>query len=57
MFQLLEYIGRSPTVGLAQACHPLDTSNHYFEIEIVDPGKACHIAIGVARKVGGSSST
>ncbi|KAI0227695.1 SPRY domain-containing protein 3 [Lamellibrachia satsuma] len=48
--QLLEYTGRSPTVGLAQACHPLDTSNHYFEIEIVDPGKACHIAIGVARK-------
>ncbi|KAK2193691.1 hypothetical protein NP493_8g05025 [Ridgeia piscesae] len=48
--QLLEYTGRAPTVGLAQTSHPLDTRNHYFEIEIVDPGVACHIAIGVARK-------
>ena len=54
VLQMLEYTGRSPTVGLAQTCYPLDTRNHYFEIEIVDPGKLCHIAIGVARKVGDS---
>jgi hypothetical protein len=24
--------------------------NHYFEIEIVDPGTSCYIAIGLARK-------
>jgi hypothetical protein len=40
MFQLLEYNGRGKSihdVGLAQARYPLDTTNHYFEIEIVDP--------------------
>ena len=24
--------------------------SHYFEIEIVDPGSSCYIAIGLARK-------
>lgn len=50
---LLEYNGRGKSihdVGLAQARYPLDTTNHYFEIEIVDPGENCYIAIGVARK-------
>ena len=54
MFQLLEYNGRGKSihdVGLAQARYPLDTTNHYFEIEIVDPGENCYIAIGVARRV------
>lgn len=50
---LLEYNGRGKSihdVGLAQARYPLDTTNHYFEIEIVDPGENCYIAIGVARR-------
>lgn len=37
-------------VGLAQGRYPLDTRCHYFEIEIVDPGENCYIAIGLARK-------
>lgn len=51
---MLEYSGRGKSihdVGLAQARYPLDTSNHYFEIEIVDPGENCYIAIGIARRV------
>ncbi|KAI0214366.1 SPRY domain-containing protein 3 [Lamellibrachia satsuma] len=51
--QLLEYTGRGKNitdVGLAQARHPLNTTNHYFEIEIIDPGENCYIAIGLARK-------
>ena len=54
LFQLLEYTGRGKSitdVGLAQARYPLDTTNHYFEIEITDPGDNCYIAIGLARKV------
>ena len=53
--QMLEYVGRGNSiidVGLAQARRPLDTRNHYFEIEIVHPGTNCYIAIGLARKVG-----
>jgi len=49
---LLEYTGRGKSiidVGLAQARSPLDTTNHYFEIEIQDPGENCYIAIGLAR--------
>lgn len=49
----LEYIGRGKSihdVGLAQARWPLDTTYHYFEIEIMDPGENCYIAIGVARR-------
>ena len=51
-------------VGLAQAKTALCTRykiqffdgpkfhlrSHYFEIEIVDPGSSCYIAIGLARK-------
>lgn len=51
--QLLEYVGRGKSlidVGLAQARTPLCTRSHYFEIEIIDPGSNCYIAIGLARK-------
>ena len=51
---MLEYAGRGKNitdVGLAQARHALNTRNHYFEIEIVDPGESCYIAIGLTRKV------
>jgi len=51
--QVLEYTGRGKSlidVGLAQARTPLSTRTHYFEIEIMDPGKDCYIAIGLARK-------
>jgi len=51
--QLLEYCGRGKSlidVGLAQAKTALCTRSHYFEIEIVDPGSSCYIAIGLARK-------
>ncbi|GCC40946.1 hypothetical protein chiPu_0024854, partial [Chiloscyllium punctatum] len=37
-------------VGLAQAKLPLSTRSHYFEVEIVNPGAKCYIAVGVARK-------
>ncbi|XP_005112082.1 SPRY domain-containing protein 3 [Aplysia californica] len=49
----LEYAGRGRTihdVGLAQAKLPLDTTNHYFEFEIVDPGEGCYVAIGLAKQ-------
>ena len=52
--QVLEYAGRGRTihdVGLAQAKHPLDTTSHYFEFEIVDPGEGCYVAIGLAVRV------
>ena len=51
---MLEYNGRGGTirdVGLAQARSALNTTLHYYEAEIVDPGESCYIAIGVARKV------
>lgn len=53
--QLLEYLGKGKSivdVGLAQARRPLSTRSHYFEVEIVDPGEKCYIALGLARKVG-----
>lgn len=56
--QLLEYLGKGKSivdVGLAQARHPLSTRSHYFEVEIVDPGEKCYIALGLARKVGASA--
>lgn len=56
--QLLEYLGKGKSivdVGLAQARHPLSTRSHYFEVEIVDPGEKCYIALGLARKVGMST--
>jgi hypothetical protein len=49
----VEYVGRGKSlidVGLAQARTPLCTRSHYFEIEIIDPGSNCYIAIGLARK-------
>jgi len=51
--QILEYTGQGKSigdVGLAQARWPLNTTSHYFEIEILDPGENCFIAIGLARK-------
>ncbi|XP_049805357.1 SPRY domain-containing protein 3-like [Schistocerca nitens] len=51
--QVLEYTGRGKSiidVGLAQARAPLTTTNHYFEIEIIDPGENCYIAIGLTRR-------
>ena len=50
---ILEYVGRGKSevdVGLAQAKTPITTRHHYFEIEIVNPGHSCYIAIGLARK-------
>jgi len=54
MTQLLEYVGRGKSiidVGLAQARHPLTTRYHYYELQIVEPGENCYIAIGLARRV------
>jgi hypothetical protein len=51
---VLQYTGRGKSiidVGLAQARSLLSTTVLYFEIEIVDPGKSCYIAIGVTRRV------
>jgi len=51
--QILEYTGKGKSlvdVGLAQAKNAISTRHHYFEIEIVDPGLSCYIAIGLARK-------
>ena len=50
---VLEYVGQGKSiddVGLAQAKTAICTRNHYFEIEIVNPGLNCYIAIGLARK-------
>lgn len=38
-------------VGLAQARVPLNTTCHYFEMEIVDPGRSGYITIGLTKKV------
>jgi len=54
VMQLLEYVGRGKSiidVGLAQARHPLTTRYHYYELQIVEPGENCYIAIGLARRV------
>ncbi|XP_054625462.1 SPRY domain-containing protein 3 isoform X2 [Dunckerocampus dactyliophorus] len=51
---LLEYIGKGKSimdVGLAQARQPLTTRCHYYEVEIVDAGEKCYIALGLARKL------
>ncbi|XP_027000680.1 SPRY domain-containing protein 3 isoform X2 [Tachysurus fulvidraco] len=51
--ELLEYVGKGKSimdVGLAQARQPLCTRSHYFEVEIVDPGEKCYIALGLARR-------
>ncbi|XP_051781043.1 LOW QUALITY PROTEIN: SPRY domain-containing protein 3 [Erpetoichthys calabaricus] len=50
---LLEYTGKGKSimdVGLAQARLPLSTRSHYFEVEIVDAGEKCYIALGLARR-------
>lgn len=51
---MLEYNGQGASildVGLAQAKKPLDTTSHYFEVEIIDPGENCFIAIGLTERV------
>uniref|UniRef100_A0A1A8KZI7 SPRY domain containing 3 n=1 Tax=Nothobranchius pienaari TaxID=704102 RepID=A0A1A8KZI7_9TELE len=50
---LLEYVGKGKSimdVGLAQARHPLTTCCHYYEVEIIDAGEKCYIALGLATK-------
>ncbi|XP_067449389.1 SPRY domain-containing protein 3 isoform X2 [Thunnus thynnus] len=50
---LLEYVGEGKSimdVGLAQARQPLTTRCHYYEVEIVDAGEKCYIALGLARR-------
>lgn len=50
---VLEYSGRGASivdVGLAQTRSPLNTTSHYYELEILDPGEKCCIAIGLAHK-------
>ncbi|XP_034058491.1 SPRY domain-containing protein 3-like isoform X1 [Gymnodraco acuticeps] len=50
---LLEYVGKGKSimdVGLAQARQPLTTRCHYYEVEIVDAGEKCYIALGLAKK-------
>ncbi|XP_039656310.1 SPRY domain-containing protein 3 isoform X2 [Perca fluviatilis] len=51
---LLEYVGKGKSimdVGLAQARQPLTTRCHYYEVEIVDAGEKCYIALGLARRM------
>ncbi|CAK8673078.1 unnamed protein product [Clavelina lepadiformis] len=51
--QIIEYTGKGEhihDVGLAQAKYPLSTTYHYFEIEILEPGDKCFIAIGLIHK-------
>lgn len=51
--QIIEYAGSGAShqdVGFAQAAQPLSPSAHYFELEILEQGESCFIAIGVAHK-------
>ena len=48
----LEYAGEGGNIqdcALAQANFPISVTNHYFEIEIIDGGAGCSIAIGLAK--------
>ena len=48
----LEYCGAggaSQDVSLAQGKYPLDRTNHYFEVEILDAGSLGAVAIGVGK--------
>lgn len=36
--------------GVAQGRKRLGPANHYFELEIIDPGRSCYVALGVTRK-------
>lgn len=52
--QLLEYAGKGKSIvdaGLAQARRPLTPRRHYCDLEIVDAGEKCYIALGLARRV------
>jgi len=48
--QLLEYVGPDYDGGSAQAKKSISKNNHYFEIEIIDPGLNPEIGIGLAKK-------
>jgi hypothetical protein len=51
---VLQCAGRGKSivdVGIAQVRLPLSTTLPFFEIEIVDPGESCYIAIGLTRRV------
>ncbi len=48
----LEYAGEGGNVqdcAVAQANFPMSITNHYFELEIIDGGAGCSIAIGLAK--------
>ena len=48
----LEYAaegGNIQDVAIAQANFPISVTNHYFELEILDGGAGCSIAIGLAK--------
>ena len=48
--QGLQYVGNGYDKGSALGKMPLSKSNHYFKVEIIDPGSDCWITIGLARK-------
>ena len=48
----LEYAGEGGNIqdcALAQGINPMSATNHYFELEILDGGAGCSIAIGLAK--------
>ena len=48
----LEYAGEGGNIQdcvLAQGNFPMSATNHYFELEIIDGGAGCSIAIGLAK--------
>ena len=50
--QLLEYAGMGggvQDVGIAQSRYPLNRTNHYFELEIVEEGSLGAVAIGLGK--------
>jgi hypothetical protein len=51
---VLECTGRGKSiidVGFAKARSLLNTTIHFFEIEIVDPSEICYVAIGLTMRV------
>ncbi|KAF2358253.1 SPRY domain [Trinorchestia longiramus] len=53
MTTCVSYNGRGEQVediGLAVAKHALSPSSHYFQLQILDPGKHAYITIGITKK-------
>ncbi|XP_041466861.1 SPRY domain-containing protein 3-like [Lytechinus variegatus] len=51
--QIVTYTGKGEDFsefGMAQGRKRLGPANHYFELEIIDPGRSCYVALGVTRK-------